>query len=181
MEPLNFATSTDMYVGVYRYVTKSDKMPFIGNVLQKHPGLEIISTTYRRPILANATFRKNRLRLNEHSHQTKQPKPQKIKKSDVELFIINNNIKTGLQLMVATTERRDLGDRSFYDFLIAFRRQARQELIEDAWRFENTKQLIADENVNSIEGLQQNSELQYHCNGQWFLCVQEILTKNRID
>ena len=83
--------------------------------------------------------------------------------------------------MVATAERRDLGDHSLYDFLIAFCRQARQELIEDAWRFENTKQLIADENVNSIEGLQQNSELQYHCNGQWFLCVQEILTKNRID
>ena len=174
MEPLNFATSTDMYAGVYRYVTKSDKMPFIGNVLQKHPGLEIISTT-------NATFRKNRLRLNEHSHQTKYPKPQKIKKSDVALFIINNNIKVGLQLMVATTERRDLGDRSLYDFLIAFCRQARQGLIEDAWRFENTKQLIADENVNSIEGLQQNSELQYHYNGQWFLCVQEILTKNGID
>ena len=83
--------------------------------------------------------------------------------------------------MVATTERRDLGDRSLYDFLIAFCRQARQGLIEDAWRFENTKQLIADENVNSIEGLQQNSELQYHYNGQWFLRVQEILTKNGID
>ena len=82
--------------------------------------------------------------------------------------------------MVATAERRDLGDHSLYDFLIAFCRQARQELIEDAWRFENTN-LIEDENVNSAEGLQQNSELQYHCNGQWFLCVQEILTKNGID
>ena len=41
--------------------------------------------------------------------------------------------------MVAFTESRDLGDRSLYDFLIVLRRQARQELIEDAWRFENAK------------------------------------------
>ena len=34
---VNFATSSDMYVVAYRYVTKSDKMSFIGNVLKKHP------------------------------------------------------------------------------------------------------------------------------------------------
>ena len=54
---VNFATSSDMYVGAYRYVTKSDKISFIVNVLKKHPDLEIISTAYNRAILANATFR----------------------------------------------------------------------------------------------------------------------------
>ena len=83
--------------------------------------------------------------------------------------------------MVAITERRDLGDRSHYDFLIALRRQARQELIEEAWRFENAKQLIADENINLIEVLEQKSELQCHCNGQWFLYAHEFLAKNGTD
>ena len=83
--------------------------------------------------------------------------------------------------MVAFTESRDLGDRSLYDFLIALRRQARQELIEDTRRFENAKKLIADENVNLIEVPEQKSELQCHCNGQWFLCAQKILAKNGID
>ena len=68
---VNFASSSNMYVGAYRYVTKSDKMPFIGNILKKHPDLEIISTTRRRAILANSTFQMSRLRLNEHSHETK--------------------------------------------------------------------------------------------------------------
>ena len=31
---VTFATSTDTYVASYRYVTKSDKMPFIGIVLK---------------------------------------------------------------------------------------------------------------------------------------------------
>ena len=74
---VNFAANSDMHVGAYRYVTKSDENPFIGNVLKKHPDLEIISTTYSRAILVNATFQKNHLRLNEHSHQTKNPKPEK--------------------------------------------------------------------------------------------------------
>ena len=38
-------TSSDIYVRLYRYVTKWNKMPFIGNVLKKNPYLEVISTT----------------------------------------------------------------------------------------------------------------------------------------
>ena len=78
--------------------------------------------------------------------------------------------------MVATTKRRDQGDHSLSDFSIALCQQTLQELIEDCWWFETVKQLIADENVNLIEVLKQKFELQYHCNGQWFLCAQEILT-----
>ena len=103
--------------------------------------------------------------MNEHSQQTKKPKPEKIKKSDVALFFIKNNIKEELPLMVATTEDRDLGHHSLYEFLIVFRRQASQEPIEDAWWFENAKQIVADKNANSIEIPEQNSELQCHCNG----------------
>ena len=53
---VNFAANSYMYVGAYRYVTKSDENPFIGNFLKNHPDLEIISTKYSRAILANATF-----------------------------------------------------------------------------------------------------------------------------
>ena len=90
--------------------------------IKKPPVLEIISTTSSRAILANITFRKNRLRWNEPSNQTKNPKPEQIKKNDVALFFVSNNIKDELQLVVATIECRDLGDRSLYNFLIAFRR-----------------------------------------------------------
>ena len=77
---VNFATSSDMDVAAYRCVAKYNKMPFIGNVLKKYPDLEIISTTCNRAILANATFRKNRLQLNEHSHQPKNQNQKKMKK-----------------------------------------------------------------------------------------------------
>ena len=62
---------------------------------------EIISITYNRAVLA--IFRKNRLQLNEHSHQAEKLKPNKNKISNEALFIVNNNIKDYLQLMVATT------------------------------------------------------------------------------
>ena len=75
---VNFATSSDMYVRAYRYVTKSGKMSFIGNVLKKSPDLEIVSITYNRAILADATFCKNALQLNEDSYQTKKLRPENI-------------------------------------------------------------------------------------------------------
>ena len=53
------------------------------------------------------------------------------------------------------------------------------ELIKNAWWFENAKQHITNENVNEV--LEQNSELQCHCNGQCFLFTQEILAKIEID
>ena len=124
---MNFAISTNMYVWTYRYVTKSDKMPFIGSVLKKNPDLEIISTTYSRDILTNAAFRKNRLQLNVDSHQIKKLKQEKFLKRDVALFFVNNNIKDGLQLIEATTDHRDLGNCPFYDFLIVLCLQVCQE------------------------------------------------------
>ena len=58
--------------------------------------LKIPTTKYSCAILANATFCKNHLQLNGHSHQTKIPKPEKNLKSDESLFIVNNNIKDEL-------------------------------------------------------------------------------------
>ena len=40
---VHFGVSGDMYGGAYQYVTKSDKHPFIGHVLMKHPNLEKLS------------------------------------------------------------------------------------------------------------------------------------------
>ena len=42
---VNFATTGEMHFGAYRYVTKSDKMPFMGNVPKKYLDMEIVSIT----------------------------------------------------------------------------------------------------------------------------------------
>ena len=42
-----------------------------------HICLHLIKAMRWKTILANATFRKNHLQLNEHSYQTKKPKPDK--------------------------------------------------------------------------------------------------------
>ena len=56
---VHFGVSSDMYAGAYRYATKSDKHPFIGHILMKHPDLEKLSETYNRAIMAKSTFREN--------------------------------------------------------------------------------------------------------------------------
>ena len=56
---VHFGVSDDMYAGAYRYATKSEKYPFTGHVLMKHPNLEQLSETYDRAIMANSIFREN--------------------------------------------------------------------------------------------------------------------------
>ena len=48
-----------MYVGAYQYATKSDKHPFIGHILMKHPTLKKLSETNNRAIMTNSAFREN--------------------------------------------------------------------------------------------------------------------------
>ena len=74
------------------------------------------------------------------------------------MFIVEKKIKTELDLMSSATERRNLGDRVLYDYLISLRRVSRQEFVQDAWRFENAKQIIVDEKINRIEKLQEHAE-----------------------
>ena len=180
---VNFSVSSDMYVGAYRYVTKTDKQKaFIGSVLLKHPNLEMISATYNRAILANSTYRQNRRQFeDEAGPSAKKNKCEKLKKGDVAMFVIENQVKTELQLMVLATERRDLGDRLLYDYLISLRRAARLELLQDAWNFENAKQTTSNENIDRIKTLQEQANKPCVCNGVWLTCAKDILSKNGLD
>ena len=104
-----------------------------------------------------------------------------MKKGNVALFIVENNIKSELELMNLSVTRRDLGDRALYDYLISLRGAARQELVRDAWTFENSRSLLADENPDRMDLLRQQCEKPCICNGVWLECANEILTKNKIN
>jgi len=61
------------------------------------------------------------------------------------------------------------------------RRGVRQELVQDAWTFENAKALMANENVNRISLLQDKAKEDCACEGKWLQCAKEILEKNNIN
>ena len=179
---VNYSVSGDMYAGAYRYTVKTDKEhAYVGSVLMKHPNLDIISQTYNRALAANSTYCRNRqLEAEAAEPPAKVVKKAKMKKADVALFIIENNLRTELQLLSLATERRDLGDRTLYDYLISLRRGIRQELVQDAWTFEEAKSMIENEHINRVEMLQQKSQSQCLCEGKWLACAKDILLKNDI-
>ena len=104
-----------------------------------------------------------------------------MKKGDVAMFIVENDIKNEPQLLNIATERRDLGDKCLYDYLMALRKQAREELIVDAWRFEKSSQTIKDNNFYRIGKFQQHSTGQYICKGMWLSSSKEVLAQNNIE
>ena len=83
--------------------------------------------------------------------------------------------------MSAATERRNLGDRVLYDYLFSLCRVTHQQLLEDAWSFENADKMIADENINRIKKLGEHAKTPCSCNGLWFHCAKDLLEKNGIE
>ena len=115
----------------------------------------MISSTYSRAINTNAVYCQNRRQVDTEEGPTsnKKVKPNKLKKGDVPMYIVENNLNTELELMSAALERRNLGDLVLYDYLISSRIVTRQQMLEDAWSFDNADKMIAVENVNCIKKL----------------------------
>ena len=62
---------------------------------------------------------------------------------------------------------------------MALQKQVREELIVDAWHFENASQMIKDNNVDRIGKIQQHPTGQRICEGMW-LSSAEVLAQNNI-
>ena len=147
----------------------------------KHPNLEKLSETYNRAIMTNSTFRENFQQRELAEPAPKKPKQNRMKKGDVAMFIAENDIKNELQLLNIATERRNLGDRCLYDYLMELQKRAREELMVDAWCFENASQMIKDNNVDCIGKIQQNSTGQCICERMWLSSAKEVLAQNNIE
>ena len=183
---VHFATTGKMYSGAYRYTTKTDHSFFEGHVLKAHPkDLSIVSKTFEQAANANQTFVENskkRRQERESSNTTaKKPKGERLKKGDVALFCVKNNVHTENDAMRIATERRDAGDRALYDFLIGMNRRNRTELVQDAWRFEKAQQHAAEENCDRIQKLRDALLDDCKCGGMWMTLAKDILSKNSID
>ena len=116
---VNFSVSSDMYAGAYLYATKYNKeKAFMGNVIKSHPNLEMISSTYSRAVNTNAVYCQNRRQVDTEEGPTlnKKVKSNKLKKGDLAIYIVENNLNTVMELMSAATERWNLGDRVLYDY-----------------------------------------------------------------
>ena len=187
---VHFSTSGHMYAGAYRYAIKHDTQYVSGNVQQKHPNLDMLSAQWCQAIAANSSFRENaskrRAAADNASPGPSAPKKKKsssdrIKKGDVAVYCIKNNLRNELQLVKAATERRDAGDRALYDFLISLSRKSRVELVEDAWRFETAKDKIEEEDCDRMKKLVDAQASDCTCQGLWMTLAKDIMDKNKID
>ena len=60
------------------------------------------------------------------------------------------------------------------------KKKDRQELVEDAWRFENAEKIVADENIDMLAILNEQKECECVCDGLWIWCAKDILRRNNI-
>ena len=182
----NFSTTGQMYAGAYRYTTKSDRLALKGNVLKKHPNLDMIGAQWQQAIAANNTFRENANQRRIESAQAseepekKKKKNDRMKKCDVAKFCIDNKIKTETKLMAVSVERRNLGDSYLYNSIMGMSRKCRSECVEDAWRFEEAESLLINQNCDRLGEMMEARNLACSCDGLWLTLAKDILDKNGI-
>ena len=185
---VNFSTTGQMYAGAYRYTTKNDHNAIKGNVLKKHPDLDMCSAQLRQAITANNAFRENaKQRRIAAASADKEPNAknkkttERLKKTDVAKFCVKNKIRDETKLMAVCVERRNLGDTCLYDFVIGMSRKVRSELVEDAWRFEEAESQLQHQNCDRITALNDARNTPCSCQGVWITLAKDILAKNEID
>ena len=89
--------------------------------------------------------------------------------------------KNELQLLNIAIKQRNLRDRCLYEYLMALRKLAHEELVVDASHFENANQMIKDKSVDRIGKIQQHSTSQCICEGMWLSSAKEVLAQNNIE
>ena len=102
---------------------------------------------------------------------------RKIIKRNLRMYIIENNLKNGLEL-IPQKEAGSLVTLWLYNINKA---NPSTKLLKDAWKIGNTDQLIRDENVDRIRTLGNFSSKSFVCNGLWLKLVEENLLKNDND
>ena len=184
---VNYATSSAMYMGAFRYATKNDRDFYMGNVLKKHPNCGMVSDTYQRALSANNTYchnvdSKRAASASSSRQSTTTEKKKRIQKSDVAMFIVENNIHTELELKSVSVERRDAGDRALYDYLFRMRQGDREALVLDAWSFENAKDSLAECVLDRVQRVRDCLDRgDCNCGGLWLRCAKDIMVKNNIN
>ena len=181
---VHFQDKHDFYVAAYRYVTKEDKNVFHS---PGHPALENISSPKTKQCIKEYRKRKSEAASELSSSSSGNPTPQKIAKRrlsnlDVADFLVANNVKSEKQLYATAQQRRKEGESDLAAFVMNRSSKQVSELIDTAWKLEDSQAIIDRESISRTERIHSasHSACENNCDGKWLECATEVLRNNNV-
>ena len=180
---LNFSDKHDTYYYAYKYVCKADKDVLLS---QNHPNLaEIGSPATKNCIRAYRQSRKSKLNNNNTSAPSGNNKSTKIRRlSNLEVseFLVQQNITSQTELFAVANEQKNQGKKDLANFVLSRSSKNLNEVMENTWRMFNSEKDLVRERTSRMEMIKEFAEklCDERCNGEWFVCAQEVLRNNNI-
>ena len=188
---VNFAVPKDgeggMYVWSYRYASKFDTSMFHS---PEHPSLEVICAD-SNAAKANMAYRENRKRaaqsnssLPSGSNRSDNSKKKRLTKEDVGVYCVSKNIKTVTQLLADAELRKQEGDHSLSSFIYNARSlKCVGDTIETAWLLNKSVSKLKNLGIPRMDQLRSalESACVPGCDGLWYRCAIDVLSKNDIN
>jgi len=182
---INFSDSHDFYLSAYRYVCKQDQQVTHST---NHPE-GLLSANSPKTKKSIAGFRAScAAKKNSNSESTEASAPKKpckggLKNFEVSEFIRERGIKSYLELLAVTEERRTAGQMDFANFLFSRSEKFIRELISKTWQMSTAKAKLEEKKMSRIDKMQSmlTSDCVEDCGGRWLECAREVLELNRIN
>lgn len=174
-----------MYSRAYKYVTKSDRSPYLGSILETHPThASLQATTHSH--LANDSFRGKRKSSvgAAAAADSKKTKPRRLDRLDLVEAIRERDMKTEDQLLLFAEDRRIAGERDFSRMILNLGEKGRRDIIRDAWKMAASAANVVSFEKTRLDILREIGSNQSNCicgGGKWLVLACDLLEKNNLD
>lgn len=173
---VHFRTFTTGYYDAYTYVIKEDR-GFV--VSEGHP------VNLQPPNTNNAMRSRGSENLDSTDSASAEPAPKKAKRmtpTDLYDIVINNNIKTDIELCRLASEEREKGNIELANFVIGKDEKRRNSLISTSWKMKTASSVLEREAKSRMELLREAKEKDCiaGCGGRWLEQAAQTLSLNNI-
>ena len=164
---INFSGHTG-YHTAFNYVVKEDSS-FITS--SNHP------ETVSPPKTSKATRKK----AAKNPSKEKMMKSKRLSNFDVANIIVENKLRSRLDVLVRAKSSFEKGDRRLYEFVLNRGDKKLNDLLDTVWELETAKEKQERASMSRIDILKEQLSVGCTCEGQWLECALQILDKNCID
>ena len=115
--------------------------------------------------------------------KTSKSKVRRLSNFDVSEFMVENNIRTDIELFAAAHKQKSNGKTDLANFVLNRSPKAVQDLIANTWKMQAAVTKISDKTVARMDKIKNCAaeNCVEGCNGAWFECAIEVLTDNKIN
>ena len=164
------------YYSAFRYISKHDAEIYLSS---EHPNLQKIGS--RNTKHCHKMYARRRLEA-PSSSKVSNTKSKRLSNLDVPDFIVQNKIKTQVQLLATANFQKEEGKRDLASFVFSSTSKGLDELISQTWKMQNAQIALERQTKCWMDIIQEVSlgSCAEGCNGSWLKYAEEVLTSNKL-